>query len=1171
MPVVTLSYNNTVMKDATLAQSSPDTSFPSDVYLYVGKSAGANGIQRSLLKFDLGLIPNDAIINSASLRLYQDSSGTTPGTVTIHSVTSDWLDTTVTWNTTPNFDPTVYGTFNGIANAKGAIAVDISGLIQKFVNGDIPNRGLLMKVTDETATNAMLFSSVESTTGANRPQLTIDYTIPTTGKKQVEYVGSGTTASNNGSVKFALPVGVQDGDLLVAQFDSYTTIGGLPSGWTLAQDVLFSSYHWVVAYKIKTPSDGATTFSNGGTNSIAGRIHAFRNVKGVLKSSASNNSGSLFNPPAETTTVDKTLFAIFNSSNNSTMTWTPPKSYTEIPDTVSANPFQSMYKYMHLSRSQTTNEMQAVASTTGNGQSILLVLEPITNNPPTDPSGVNKDKSAYTVGDTITVSFTGSTDVDGDAITYELDVYDGVSAWTTIATGKTASPITATIPSMVDTTSAKVRVRALDARGASSNGGESTTFTVAQRDGQILAPVNVVSSAYLVSRMAPPVRLSNGWLVGAVYDTANTQTKFYKSSDNGRTWSQLTFITLNASAGFSLVNKGTHVFFLCAATTSTTNSLLRFDATAVTNTDQTANKVVVDSAQTAFGAQSLAITPDGTKLWWTASTKNPTYANSYNIRAGSVQINADSTLGTPSAVSQLSVENTTGQDSTNPSFVMRGDGNPSIVYQLVVGSSNKYIVCDNYNGSAWSGRKVVFDGGTYAQSSPMAIRTPNGKLHVVWHGTDSTDTTNAYIRYSNSTNGTTWLATPKKLVKGTNANITSDKNGKLFITYEDGGYIKRIESTDEFTTWTAPVTVAVGTVPASLYDPTFQFEFTIPPTFFQGSSSVKYYGSFDTNKKPTVTLNTPDNQTLIEKATLVISGSATDPDNGNVVTAKYKINNGSARALQSGVSDGSTPISFAKTLTYSGKRMLEGSTDVTGYDLAENMDHILTVWSEDDKGGKSEEVSVRFRVVWNRPPTISGSDADLGTILTPPSIQYSAVDPEGNTFTFTEYLNGQEIRSFAGTANQNYTVQIDHDAWIRLDLGVQHQIKIKAADSGGVSSERVYTFTRTETHIEFLLNFDSPEVQGHFILDGMPERVLVTLERYIPEGAEIESVKVCNNALDTTPTWEDATIAVKANRGYLFTNTTKTAANWAINIWVIIAKGTATERVRLNGYGGAFD
>ncbi|MED1793526.1 Ig-like domain-containing protein [Brevibacillus nitrificans] len=338
--------------------------------------------------------------------------------------------------------------------------------------------------------------------------------------------------------------------------------------------------------------------------------------------------------------------------------------------------------------------------------------------------------------------------------------------------------------------------------------------------------------------------------------------------------------------------------------------------------------------------------------------------------------------------------------------------------------------------------------------------------------------------------------------------------------------------------------------------------------YYQYTVTVTYVD----NRNPALTLSAPaDNQTLAEGSSYLIGGHASDADSGNVMTVMYKINNGTARALASGVSDGSSSLTFDKALKYSNKRLWDGSTNVSGDELAENIDHILTVWSEDNQGGKSAETNRKFRVIWNRPPTISGEDDDLGTLLVPPTIEYSAVDPEGNTFTFTEYLNGQEIRSFAGVGNKEYTVQISHDAWIRLDLDVQHQIKIKATDSAGLSSERIYTFTRTETHIEFMLNFDSPDVQGHFILDGMPQRVLVTLERYIPEGAVIESVKVCNNALDASPTWEDATSAVKSNRGFVFTNTNKTDENWAINIWVIIAKGTATERVRLNGYGGAFD
>lgn len=315
----------------------------------------------------------------------------------------------------------------------------------------------------------------------------------------------------------------------------------------------------------------------------------------------------------------------------------------------------------------------------------------------------------------------------------------------------------------------------------------------------------------------------------------------------------------------------------------------------------------------------------------------------------------------------------------------------------------------------------------------------------------------------------------------------------------------------------------------------------------------------------------PNNQTLSQGTPFQLIGSASDTDNGNVLTVKYKINSGPIKALQSGISNGSTPLSFDRTLTYRNKRMYDWETDVTGADLAENADHVLTVWAEDDQGGKSAEITRQFRVIWNRPPVIDGENTNLGSIKTLPEIEYSATDPEDNPITFTEYLNGKQLRSFEGTPGQKYSLTLDHDTWIRLDLDIAHQLKIRATDSAGLYSERIYTFTRTETHIEFMLDLNNPNVRTHFQVDGKPERVLLTLDNYMPIGAVIESVKVCNNALDENPAWEDATGAVKGGRGHLFTNQTKTAEAWCINLWVTIAKGSATERVKLNGYGGAFD
>lgn len=324
------------------------------------------------------------------------------------------------------------------------------------------------------------------------------------------------------------------------------------------------------------------------------------------------------------------------------------------------------------------------------------------------------------------------------------------------------------------------------------------------------------------------------------------------------------------------------------------------------------------------------------------------------------------------------------------------------------------------------------------------------------------------------------------------------------------------------------------------------------------------------NTPPTLTLSSPaNNQAIMDGKTYTISGSATDHDNGDVVTIKYKINSGTPRAINSSVSNGSTAIPFSKILTFRNKRLWDGSTDVVGYDLAEGTNHTLTVWAEDDKGGKSPETTRTFTVVWNRPPVISGQDKNLGNISSPPSESFSVTDPEGQSFTIEYYLDNQRFNSFSGVSGQTYTVTISKDKWLRTSLK-QHQLKIRAIDNQGAYSERTFTFTRTDDRIEFTLNYSNASVKNFFTTNQKANRILVTMDAVIPQGAQL-LVEACNNAYDTNPTWENITSQVQAKRGYQFTNTTSTSGKWGINIHFKILKGTATDTVILNGFGGAFD
>jgi hypothetical protein len=114
-----------------------------------------------------------------------------------------------------------------------------------------------------------------------------------------------------------------------------------------------------------------------------------------------------------------------------------------------------------------------------------------------------------------------------------------------------------------------------------------------------------------------------------------------------------------------------------------------------------------------------------------------------------------------------------------------------------------------------------------------------------------------------------------------------------------------------------------------------------------------------------------------------------------------------------------------------------------------------------------------------------------------------------------------------------------------------------------MASVRTYTFVRNETKLEFKL-------KNPFVTDIAAKRILVTLDAVVPNGATMK-IEACNNAFDASPAWEDITNHVRFNRGFLFTNTEKTAERWGVNIRFIFEKGTAASQVIVNGFGGAFD
>ena len=281
-----------------------------------------------------------------------------------------------------------------------------------------------------------------------------------------------------------------------------------------------------------------------------------------------------------------------------------------------------------------------------------------------------------------------------------------------------------------------------------------------------------------------------------------------------------------------------------------------FDATNIPESGL--GTVPIDQNQTAIGNVSLAIDPTNGHLHAAWASKNATYPNSFNIRY------AKSTDGgaTWSAVEQVTTVSQSGLNLQNPSIIVI-NAYPVIVFEQSAASVST-IYAQTKKSGAWLGNetesfgrgKVVYNGVLYTQSLPSTVIDKDGGIPVAWHGRDATHTTTDYIRFSKSSDGgVTWSAM-QKLVPGTNASISVDKNNKYIITYENGGNFYRIESTDKGATWTtaSPVLLGAGTNPSSLHDSNFQLVFTTVPTVHMASSAVKFTGNWsETLEVPTTT------------------------------------------------------------------------------------------------------------------------------------------------------------------------------------------------------------------------------------------------------------------------------------------------------------------------------
>lgn len=158
--------------------------------------------------------------------------------------------------------------------------------------------------------------------------------------------------------------------------------------------------------------------------------------------------------------------------------------------------------------------------------------------------------------------------------------------------------------------------------------------------------------------------------------------------------------------------------------------------------------------------------------------------------------------------------------------------------------------------------------------------------------------------------------------------------------------------------------------------------------------------------------------------------------------------------------------------------------------------------------------------------------------------------------TVVESLDGNEIRTIEDAVrNQTYTFALTEAQFAALPNG-QHTMQVKVTDTLGNSATRTTTFTRSVTGIEYIV--------GPIETDAAAEKILVSLQYYA--AAEDVVVSVCNNAFDSSPTWELATIGLK----HIFSNSSKTASKWGIGVKVQINKSAGYETISSRPVSGSY-
>ncbi len=198
----------------------------------------------------------------------------------------------------------------------------------------------------------------------------------------------------------------------------------------------------------------------------------------------------------------------------------------------------------------------------------------------------------------------------------------------------------------------------------------------------------------------------------------------------------------------------------------------------------------------------------------------------------------------------------------------------------------------------------------------------------------------------------------------------------------------------------------------------------------------------------------------------------------------------------------------------------------------------------------------------NTAPAINAGATSLGEKNAPFDFTYTVTDADGDTLTVTEKLDSKTTNTRTGVASGTTMTfeQAADAAGFQRVLNGSHTLTVEVSDGKETVSTSA-TFTKA-VHAASVTLAEPLAVEGDITV------AVLQVTGSIPDDAKFKA-EVTNNALDSSPVWQDATTEVKKGVNIVFEN--KTATNGAaFNFRVSVERGESGEGGYIEAVSGAF-